>query len=154
MSELKACLEFFAGEWTGDEEIASSKWGEGGRAAALVSARFDLGGRVLVQDYSAQRDGKTWLKAHAVIAVDEQTSGLGLFWFDSLGFTPGEPAPGQWDGSSLRFVRTSPRGQARHTYKPTGPAAYEFVLESSFDSGASWVLVMKGRYVRTSGGRV
>jgi len=28
--------------------------------------------------------------------------------------------------------------------------AYEFVLESPFDSGASWVLVMKGRYVRTN----
>ncbi|WP_426342756.1 DUF1579 family protein [Pseudoduganella sp. S-14] len=150
MSELKACLEFFAGEWTGEEEIAPSKWGEGGRATASVSSQLDLGGRVLVQDYSAQRGGMTWLKAHAVITFDEQTSRVGLFWFDSLGFTPGEPAPGEWDGWSLRFVRTSPRGLARHTYTPSGSQAYDFMLESSFDAGASWVLVMKGRYIRAN----
>ena len=149
MTDPRNLLQLFAGEWVGEENIEPSKWGEGGRATASVSARLDLGGRVLVHDYSAQRDGKIWLKAHAVITFDEQTSGFGLFWFDSLGFTPGQPALGKWDGASLRFVRTSPRGQARHTYTPSGPGGYEFILESSLDSGASWIPVMTGRYVRT-----
>jgi len=148
MNDLKACLEFFAGEWTGEEDIAPSKWGEGGKATATVSARLDLGGRALIQDYNAVRDGRPWLKVHAVITFDEQASDVALFWFDSLGFVPGTPAPGEWDGTALRFVRTSPRGQARHTYIPLGPDAYEFVLESSFDSGATWLPVVKAHYSR------
>lgn len=150
MNDLRSCLEWFAGDWTGEEDIAPSKWGEGGRATASISARLDLNGRVLVQDYSAQRDGNPWLKAHAVMTFDEQTSACSLYWFDSLGFTPAEPAPGQWDGEALRFVRASPRGQTRHTYLASGPRAYELILESSFDAGVNWVPVMKGRYSRVS----
>jgi len=148
MSDLRNCLEVFAGIWVGEEEIAPSRWGDGGRANASISARMDLSGRVLIQDYSAERDGKPWFKAHAIIAYDEQASALSLFWFDSMGFIPAAPAPGHWDGKALSFVRTSPRGQTRHTYVPVDQASYELILESSFDSGATWELVMTGRYVR------
>ena len=144
-------LELFAGEWTGEDDIAPSKWGEGGKARASISARLEFDGRLLVQDCSAKRDGKPWFKAHAVIAFDQQTSALSLHWFDSMGFIPAEAAPGRWDGEVLRFVRSSPRGQTRHTYTPNGPDAYELVLESSFDSGESWVPVMVGRYSRAAG---
>jgi len=149
MSDSKNVLELLAGDWAGDEEIAPSKWGEGGMASASISAHLDFDGRVLIQDYSAQRDGKLWFKAHAVIAIDQQTSSLSLHWFDSMGFIPVEPAPGYWDGSSLRFVRSSPRGQTRHTYVPIAPGQYKLILESSFDAGASWVPVLTGRYSRT-----
>jgi hypothetical protein len=148
---IKTVLELFAGEWIGKEDIAPSKWGEGGRAEAFISARLDFNGCVLIQDYSAQRDGKPWFKAHAVIAFDPQASALSLHWFDSMGFTPAAPAPGQWDDRTLRFVRASSRGQTRHTYTSTGPDSYELIMESSFDGGASWVLVMTGRYSRVSG---
>jgi len=151
MSDTKNVLELLAGDWAGDEEIASSKWGEGGMASASISAHLDFDGRVLIQDYSAQRDGKLWFKAHAVIAIDQQTSSLSLHWFDSMGFVPAAPAPGEWDGRALRFVRSSPRGQSRHTYIPNAPDSYELILESSFDEGASWVLVMTGRYSRVVG---
>ncbi len=148
MSDLKGLLELFAGDWTGEEDIAPSKWGAGGRANARIAARLDFDGCVLIQDYSAQRDGKLWFKAHAVIALDHPSSSLSLHWFDSMGFIPAAPAPGQWDGEALHFVRTSPRGQTRHTYIVTGTDAYELVLESSFDAGKSWVPVMTGRYSR------
>jgi len=150
MFDPKSLLEMFAGEWAGDEEIAHSKWGAGGKAIASVSARLDFGGHVLVQDYSAQREGKPWFKAHAVIAFDESASAFKLYWFDSMGFISSEPEPGQWDGSALRFVRSSSRGQTRHTYLLTETGQYELVLESSFDGGGSWVPVMKGLYLRTS----
>jgi len=149
VTDPKSLLEMLAGDWTGDEEIAPSKWGEGGKASASISARLDFGGHVLVQDYSAQRQGKPWFKAHSVIAFDESASAFKLYWFDSMGFIPAEPAPGIWDGSALRFVRSSSRGQTRHTYVPTGPGQYELILESSFDAGASWVPVMTGLYSRT-----
>lgn len=150
MTDLQDCLRFFAGDWVGEEDIAASKWGAGGRASSLISARLDFDGRVLIQDYSAQRDGKAWFKAHAVIALDQSGPCLSLHWFDSMGFIPGAPASGEWDGKALRFVRSSPRGQARHTYIPSGPESYELILESSFDSGATWTPVMKGRYVKAA----
>ncbi|MTW13681.1 DUF1579 domain-containing protein [Pseudoduganella eburnea] len=148
MNDVWNLLELFAGDWAGVEEITLSKWGPGGSASASISARLEFGGRVLVQDYSAERDGKQWFKAHAVIAFDQQTSSLSLHWFDSMGFVPASPAPGQWDGEALRFVRTSLRGQTRHTYVFVGAATYELSLESSFDGGASWEPVMKGRYMQ------
>ena len=141
-------LTHLAGEWTGDETIAPSQWGEGGKAVARISARMELNQKLLVQDYSAERGGAPWLKAHAVFTFDEQAGAYSLFWFDSLGFVPAQAAPGQWDRQSLRFIRTSPRGQARHTYTFTVPDAYQLKLESSFDGGATWVLVMEGAYSR------
>lgn len=151
MNDLASLLGKFVGDWTGDEEIAPSKWGEGGKASASISARLDFNGRVLIQDYSAQRNGKPWFSAHAVIAFDPNASTLSLHWFDSMGFVPAEAAPGEWDGEALRFVRSSPRGMTRHTYIPAGAGAYGLVLESSFDAGATWVPVMKGHYSRAGG---
>ena len=141
-------LTRLAGTWTGTETIAASKWGPGGMALATLSARADLNGRVLIQDYNAERDGKRWLAAHAVFTFDEPSSTYTLFWFDSLGFTPSQPAAGEWDGETLKFLRISPRGQTRHLY--TFPNGDEFALrlESSFDGGSTWNLVMEGRYSR------
>jgi hypothetical protein len=85
-----------------------------------------------------------------VITFDEHAQGFGLFWFDSTGFMATGPAPGEWTGTALCFVRTSPRGQTRHSYIPDGANAYELVLESSFDAGVTWVPVMRGRYIRVA----
>lgn len=141
-------LSALQGTWSGEENIAASKWGPGGIANAQLSARLDLNDRVLIQDYSAERDGKRWLAAHAVFVFDQAKSAYSLYWFDSLGFTPTEPAAGAFDGSTLKFLRVSPRGQTRHVY--TFPSGGEYVLrlESSFDGGATWNLVMEGRYSR------
>jgi hypothetical protein len=53
------CLSIFRGEWAGEETIAPSKWGAGGMAVAVISARLDVNERTLIQDYSAERDGST-----------------------------------------------------------------------------------------------
>jgi hypothetical protein len=143
------CLTLFTGDWTGHETIAPSKWGPGGTAIAKLSARLDLNGRTLIQDYSAERDGKRWLAAHAVYVFDESSSAYSLFWFDSLGFVPTQPALGHWNGETLSFVRASPRGQTRHVYTLSDTDAYSLRLESSFDEGSTWSLVMDGIYSRT-----
>jgi hypothetical protein len=142
-------LAALAGTWTGTETIAASKWGPGGTALASLSARVDLNGRVLIQDYSAERDGKKWLAAHAVFTFDAPSSTYGLFWFDSLGFTPTQPAAGEWDGATLKFLRVSPRGQTRHLYTFANKDEYTLRLESSFDDGSTWNLVMEGHYSRS-----
>lgn len=138
----------FAGEWAGEETIAQSKWGPGGLATAVISARLDFSNRVLIQDYSAERDGKLWLKAHSIFTFEEQSPAYKLFWFDSLGFTPTQAAPGQCNDETLKFIRMSPRGQTRHTYSLPNNDQYHLTLESSFDEGSTWVLIMEGIYSR------
>jgi Protein of unknown function (DUF1579) len=147
-STISSKLNVLAGEWTGQETIAASQWGAGGKAISRISSRLDLTGNILIFDYQAERDGRPWLKAHAVYSFDGGDS-YRLFWFDSLGFVPAEPAPGQWDGKSLVFVRSSPRGRTRHTYTFLTEASHAMLLESSFDGGVTWVQVMEGIYTRS-----
>lgn len=142
------CLNLFVGAWAGEEIIAPSKWGAGGVAYARISARQMLDSFGLIQDYRAERDHKSWLEVHAVFAFDGQSSVYRLFWFDSLGFTPEQPAVGHWDGEKLIFTRISPRGQTRHTYTFPGHEQYGLLLESSFDDGRTWSRVMRGQYAR------
>lgn len=120
--------------------------GPGGKASARISARLDLGGRALIQDYSAERDEKPWLSAHAVFSFDESSAAYSLYWFDSLGFIPAQAAPGQWNGDALVFIRSSPRGMTRHSYRFPEPGKYRLTLESSFDGGATWLPVTEGSY--------
>jgi hypothetical protein len=141
-------LSLLSGNWSGTETIAASKWGPAGTAIATISGRLDLNQRALIQDYSAERDGKRWLSAHAVFLFDESVSAYSLFWFDSLGFTPTQPARGSWDGEALSFVRVSPRGQTRHVYTFPSHEHYRLRLDSSFDDGTTWNLVMQGAYSR------
>lgn len=143
-------LKMLAGEWVGEETIAASKWGPGGKAAARISARLDLGGRALIQDYSAERDSKPWLSAHAVFAFDEASPAYKLYWFDSFGFLPTLPAPGRWEGDALIFIRSSPRGMTRHTYVFPEPQKYRLILESSFDGGTTWLPVTEGHYSKVT----
>jgi len=141
-------LAALAGEWTGEETIATTRWGQGGPAVARVTARFDLGGKVLLLDYREERDGKASLQAHAVFAAGQEPGEYALYWFDSYGFTPSQPATGHWDGKRLVFLRTSQRGQTRHIYEWIAEGIYRLTLESSFDAGVNWERVMEGEYRR------
>ena len=141
-------LGLLAGEWEGEETLATTRWGEGGEACAHVSARLDLGGRALLMDYREERDGGPALQAHAVFTAGPGHDEYALYWFDSYGFVPAQPAPGHWDGERLVFLRSSPRGQTRHTYTFRGDA-FALTLESSFD-GVRWEPVMQGSYRRTA----
>ena len=145
MSEV---LHKLVGRWVGVEQIATTRWGEGGPATAEIDAQFDLGGRALVFDYRGTRDGKAALAVHAVFIAGPEHDQFQLFWFDSYGFVPSSPAQGLWDGNKLSFVRSSPRGQTRHVYVFKDDGGYSLVLESSFDGGVSWEAVMRGEYWR------
>lgn len=145
---MRDTLEFLIGRWTGEEQIATTRWGQGGPATAEVEARLDLGGKAVVIDYREQRDGQPALLAHAVIAPGPEHDQFQLFWFDSYGFVPSAPAPGHWDGQRLTFLRSSPRGQTRHVYTPQADGSYTLALQSSFDGGVQWEPVMSGHYRR------
>lgn len=141
-------LARWVGQWHGEETIATTRWGQGGPATAQFTAHMELNGRVLVQDYHQERDGKPSLQVHAVFVAEPDHDQYSLYWFDSYGFVPGTPAPGLWNGDRLTFVRSSPRGQTRHVYAFDGDDVLTLRLESSFDGGVSWELVMTGRYAR------
>ena len=144
---MENALGLLAGAWEGEETIATTRWGEGGPARGRFSARLDLGGRALLMDYREERDGKPALQAHAVFTAGPGHDEYALYWFDSYGFVPAQPAPGHWDGARLVFLRSSPRGQTRHTYAFRDDAC-ELTLESSFDGGVHWEPVMQGSYRR------
>jgi len=145
-------LAALSGEWSGEETIMASRWGEGGAASGRVQARFDLGGKVLLLDYRQERDGRPALQAHAVLVAHAEPGEYALYWFDSYGFTPSQPATGHWDGRRLVFLRTSQRGQTRHIYEWVTDGLYRLVLESSFDAGVHWERVMEGEYRRLAEG--
>jgi hypothetical protein len=145
---MENALAMLAGEWEGEETIASTRWGEGGPARGRFSARLDLGGRALLMDYREERDGQPALQAHAVFTTGPGHDEYALYWFDSYGFMPAQPAPGHWDGARLVFLRSSPRGQTRHAYAFRD--ACELTLESSFDGGVHWEPVMQGSYRRAA----
>lgn len=145
MSEV---LQKLAGHWVGEEQMATTRWGQGGPATSEIDARFDLGGRALLFDYRETRDGKAALAVHAVFVAGPEHDQFQMFWFDSYGFVPPSPAPGFWDGNKLTFVRSSSRGQTRHVYRFKDDGGYGLVLQSSFDGGISWDTVMTGEYRR------
>lgn len=146
--EGNGVLAAFTGEWLGDEIIASTRWGAGGAAVGRMSARFDLGAKVLVQDYREERDGKLALQAHAIFMAGAEPGEYAMYWFDSYGFAPAQPATGHWDGKRLVFLRSSARGQTRHSYEWPAEGMCQLTLESSFDGGVSWETVMQGEYRR------
>jgi hypothetical protein len=138
------------GQWHGIETIAPSPWGEGGEAQSSCSYALALDGKAVLHDYQAQRDGKPWLGAHAVFCVDASGQAWSLFWFDSLGFVPSQPGIGAPHDDGFEFVRSSPRGRTRHSYRLLDADRYRMTLESSFDDGVSWVPVMHGTYTRVA----
>lgn len=141
-------LDRLQGDWQGEEVIATTRWGQGGSAMGHGTAHMALNGRVLVQDYRQERDGQVCLQAHAVFVAEPEHDQYSLYWFDSYGFVPGMPAPGVWNGDCLTFVRSSHRGQTRHVYAFEGDDVFTLRLESSFDGGVTWELVMSGSYRR------
>ena len=139
--------QWLAGPWEGEEQIAATRWGPAGTARGFIDARIELDGHLLVQDYREERDGKPALQVHAVF-VAEADGRVSLYWFDSYGFVPEQPATGAWEDGRLVIVRRSPRGQTRHVYTPLDAHSYRLELASSFDQGASWEPVLDAIYRR------
>lgn len=140
--------QWLTGRWEGEEHIAATRWGPAGTARGFIDARIGLDGRLLVQDYREERDGKPALQVHAVF-VAEADGRVSLYWFDSYGFVPETPATGGWEDGRLVIVRRSPRGQTRHVYTPIDADSYRLELASSFDQGVSWEPVLDAVYRRT-----
>jgi hypothetical protein len=140
-------LAVFAGEWSGEETVFSSRWTEGGPAISHVSARIDLNGFYLIQDTRQTRGGHETFATHGVFTYDREDRHYKLFWHDSLGYYAPAPASGGWTDNILTLVRGSLRGNARHVYEVIDDNNYSMKIQFSPDA-EGWADVLTGVYRR------
>lgn len=143
-----ARLAVFAGSWEGREDLQPSPWGPGGNATGRGVYRVVTDGMALTQDYEEEKDGAIVFRGHGVFTVDPESGDVLWWWFDSMGFPPDTPARGRWDGDTLTFLKTTPRGDARYVYALQGSDAYTFSIENRFPGQDDFCLFMKGHYRR------
>ena len=141
-------LHALVGEWVGDETLSPSPWGPGGKAVGRSSCRLDLDGFWVVQDYVEEKDGQVTFRGHGLFGWDAQAKEYCWYWVDSMGFVPASPSRGQWEGDTLTFRSSSPRGQSRYTYRFAADGSYQMRIENSFDGGQTFATFMEGTYRR------
>jgi len=141
-------LNFFAGVWRGEGDIASNPWGGAGPCRGSWNFRLDPAGKNLIHDYEDRRaDGSTFA-GHGVWCGHE--GDLLHFWFDSYGFPPLDPARGGWDGDRLVVTKTTPRGQGRSTWTCDGKDL-SYLIEAWPVGEGGFTRVMSGTYRRVVG---
>jgi len=142
-----AKLMRFAGRWRGDEQLSPSPWGPGGPAVGRLEMRDAVDGMALIQDYTEEKDGAPVFRGHGVFTIDPMSGEVIWWWFDSMGFPPDPPARGRWNGDTLLFEKSTPRGEARYEFRFEGDA-YRFRIENRFPGQEDFVLFMEGHYRR------
>jgi hypothetical protein len=146
-------LQALVGAWRGEEEMAATQWAPAGPATAEVETTAEFGGLFVTQRYRQMRDGRESFAAQNVFGFDRTDGLTKMFAFDSMGFFPGAPASGSWDGGRLVLERTSPRGAARVTYMVDGPDTYRTHLEFKPAGSENWQDMAKGTFRRVSPSR-
>lgn len=141
----QARLLALLGEWEGPEEIAATPWGPGGPALGQMSFRSDLDGFALLQDYIEHKGGRVSFRGHGVFMIDPATKEVLWYWFDSMGFPPGDPARGQFDGQRLTLTRVTERGSSRYVYE-ISETTLAFSIENKFPHDADFKEFVSGRY--------
>ena len=139
-------LHRLAGEWSGEEKLFPTQWGPGGAATAQVSARVELDGFYVIQDYVENREGRVTFRGHGIFGYDAQAQDYCRYWIDSMGFVPDVPARGHWEGDTLTFRYASPRGHARYTYRFESDQVHHLRLENSHDGGKTFQTFMEATY--------
>lgn len=136
----------FVGRWSGTEQTAASAFGPGGSGTGNTHYRRGLDGIALIQEYERKGDSASFL-GHGVMLIEPDTQDVLWWWFDSLGFPPGDPARGRWEGETLLFEKASPMGEARYRYQFAGER-YRFAIENRFPGQTDFAEFMHGDYSR------
>ena len=140
-------LQKLVGSWTGDERISPSPWDpKGGAAIGKVLNRGAVGGLVVVQDYTQERNGAVSFSGHGVLSWDGIGECYVMHWWDSMGMPPGE-FRGQFQGDVLTLCNEDSQMHSRATFDLSKPGRYAFKMEVSQD-GNQWYPFMEGSYTR------
>ncbi|HNS98009.1 MAG TPA: DUF1579 family protein [Polyangiaceae bacterium] len=140
-------LHTLVGNWEGIVRLAPSAWGSAGMAVGRFSNTVVADGFFLVSDYVEQRDGGETFVGHGVYGWDDIEKEYVLYWFDSMGLAPRQPARGTWKENELVFVLEQPGGKVRYSHTFLEPGAYVFRLQSQRDD-ADWDTIMEAEYRR------
>lgn len=143
-----AKLAALAGDWAGDETLLPSKWGPGGKARGRISARQAINDFYVLWNYEEEKDGRVVFKGHGVFAWDDERKDYAFYWFDSMGFLPDSASRGRWVDDGFVFLRVTPRGHVRHTFRFEGEDVFHLTIENSFDEGQTFQAFMSGSYTR------
>ena len=148
LTEQHRRLHLLAGEWIGQEKLFPTPWGPGGAAVARVSARVELDGFYVIQDYVEEKDGRVTFRGHGIFGYDAEAQDYCRYWFDSFGFVPDAAARGRWEGDTLTLHYASPRGKARYIYRFESDQVHHLRLENSFDGGKTFNTFLEASYTR------
>jgi hypothetical protein len=140
-------LYALVGRWEGMELLHPSPWGPGGPAVGRFANYAAVDGFFVVSDYVEEKDGVVTFRGHGVYGWDDIEKVYVLYWFDSMGLAPSQPARGAWKGDELVFLLDQPGSKVRYTHTFPAEGAYVFRLESQRD-GAEWETVMEAEYRR------
>lgn len=141
-----ARLHRFAGRWAGTEHASPSPWGPGGPSIGRSAFHVALGGTALMQEYQQEKDGVVVFDGHGVFLIEPDSGDVLWWWFDTMGFPP-EPARGRWQGDTLHFEKTTPRGEARYRYE-FAEDRYAFVIENRFPGQSEFAEFIRADYLR------
>lgn len=140
-------LARFVGEWTVQETMHPSPWGEGGEASGRSVSRLGCDGFFVITDYEQHRDGEVSFRGHGVYGWDPKAERYTMHWFDSMGMDPGAPALGTFEGDTLTFENEGSQGRSRYVYRFESDDRFTFSIESSRDGG-EWKSFMDSVYTR------
>ncbi|MCC6523389.1 MAG: DUF1579 family protein [Polyangiaceae bacterium] len=142
-----AALAAFAGRFVGEETLHPSPWDpEGGRAVGHLEARMALGGLCLVSDYREERAGRVVMEGHGVYGYEPGPDLYVMTWVDSAGGGAPVVARGRFEGGTLTYLASSPRGESRYVYRPT-ETGYHFRIELRAPD-AAWRPFLEASYRR------
>jgi hypothetical protein len=145
-------LAQLAGSWIGDETLFPGPWDpKGGKARSTWTARMDLDGLFLINDYAQERDGKVGFRGHGVYGYDPAGKRYTMYWFDSMtGTGQTTVVPGTWEGNRLTFQNQGPHGHGRYSYEVRSKDELLFRMEGSQD-GKAWSPFLEGVLERKKG---
>jgi len=141
-------LRALAGNWEGQETLAPSPWGPGGKAVGKMSYKVDLDGFFVTGDYVEEKEGKIVFRGHSVFGWDDKQQNYVWWWLDSMGSVPPAPSRGKWEGNTLTFESKSEMGESRYTFKFLGEGKYQMALANKFPGQQELTTFMEGTYSR------
>lgn len=141
-------LQMLAGVWEGQENIAPSPWGPGGKAIGKMDYRVNVDGFFVTGDYLEEKDGKVVFRGHSVFGWDDKQQNYVWWWLDSMGGIQAAPSRGTWTGDTLVFESKSEAGESRYTFNFHGDDEYQMILANRFPGQADFTTFMDGTYTR------
>lgn len=151
-------LHRLIGVWEGTEKLI-----QGGAITGTATGRqvfrLGLGGLAVIQDYVQWQPDGTCFEFHGVLTVDphagqeEQAGQVVWYGFNSLDPLPGEPARGEWYGSTLGLERHLPGVVVRHRLTVAGDVLnIVHARRAAEETDDDFAVFFDGTYVRQQAG--